>query len=292
MNILVACIHYPVCSGRYIAAALRRLGHEVRTVGPTTGADIWGMSVDMKWAWTPDYADPALVPWDAWPPDLVITADSGYSIAGRLPCPHAVWGQDNHVRDYRLPGAEFDALFLAHSWGQRMGEPNAHWLPPCHDPTVCTDLRLERDLDVVMVGYPYAERMAMVQALAAAGLKVVAVLGAVYDDYNTLYNRAKIALVRSIAGDVTNRVFENAAQGCCVLADRARDFEKLDWRAYRDYVPYSDAADLAHKATSLLQGGKWREYAQLGQMKARQHTWDARCQTLLKTVFATEPQGA
>ena len=31
MNILITCIHYPIASGRYMARAFRRLGHDVRT---------------------------------------------------------------------------------------------------------------------------------------------------------------------------------------------------------------------------------------------------------------------
>lgn len=288
MNILVACVHYPVASGRYIAWALRRLGHDVRTVGPSTGNEIWGMSVDMQWAWRADYESPEVVDWAGWPPDLVITADSAYSIAGRLPCPHVCWGQDNHVRDYHLPGVEFDALFLAHSWGERMGEPGTHWLPPCYDPTVCTDLGGVRDLDVVMVGYPYQERVDMLQALQAAGLSVYAALGAVYDDYNAMYNRAKLALVKSVLGDVPNRVFENMAQGCCVVADRCRDFEKLGIVAGVDYWPYDDAEGLAREARWLLASGEWRHVARRGQRKGQAHTWDNRARQLLETVFARQ----
>ena len=70
MKILIACIHYPSASGRFIARAFRRLGHDVRTTGPSTGAGIWGIEVDPRWIWTPDF-DPD----GAWKPELIITAE-------------------------------------------------------------------------------------------------------------------------------------------------------------------------------------------------------------------------
>lgn len=290
MKILVTCIHYPVASGRYITWAFKRLGHDVRSHGPSTGNQIWGGAVDEKWAWFGDY-DPS----GNWRPDLIVAAESAYfagSVPGLVGVPTVLWGQDNHTRDYRFTEGDYDALFLAHSWAHRMDEPNAYWLPPCYDPEYCRDLGLERDLDVVMVGYPYPERVTLIEALRAAGLKVIGGLGLVYDEYNALYNRAKIAFVKSSQGDVTNRVFENAAQGCCVLADRAKDFDKLDWKPYRDYVPYDDADDLVRKATALVQADKWREYAMLGQAAAQPHTWEARAREVLRVVSELEPIGA
>jgi len=44
MRVLVVCIHYPVASGRYMVDALKRMGHDVRSIGPSTGAQIWGMA--------------------------------------------------------------------------------------------------------------------------------------------------------------------------------------------------------------------------------------------------------
>lgn len=298
LRILVAAVHYPVASGRFILRALQRLGHDVKSIGPYTGNNIWGMTVDQKWVWVPDILDQpdqlATLPLGEgvqaalgyWRPDLVITADSAYTILGEMGCPHVLWGQDNHVRDYYL--REWDAMFLAHSWGARMGDPNAHWLPPCYDPEVCTDLGLERDLDVLMVGYPYGPRQAILTAIAESGLKAAGGLGPVYDEYNQLYNRAKIAFVKSAAGDVTNRFLENMAQGCCVLADRVRDAEKMGFVAGVDYWPYETQDEAVREAQMLIRTGKWKEIAANGQRKLRGggHTWDARALRLLETLLA------
>lgn len=307
MRILVACILYPVASGRFIQRALVRMGHDVRVVGPTTGNEIWGMTVDEKWAWKPDVTirpHGLLFPTPMqdvqqilgeWVPELVITADSAYTLIGEFPCPHVLWGQDNHVRDYAydLPGGvPFDAMFMAHTWGTRMDEPNAYWLPPCYDPVMCTDLGVERDLDMVVIGYPYPDRIALVEAMRQAGINIVAALGVIYDDYNALYNRAKIGFVKSSHGDVTNRMLENMAQGCCVLADRVADADKLGFVAGVDYWPYTTADEAVREARMLLEMGRWRAIAANGQRKvlAGGHTWDDRAAKMLEIVATMEEE--
>ncbi len=280
-RILIAAIHYPVCSARYIARAFKRLGHDVRTIGPVTGNNIWGMEVDARWAWEPDY-DPAQ-PGD-WLPELIVIADSGYYLDWKPSpeTPRVLWGVDNHSRNYTELGQQFDAMFLAHSWAARMDEPNATWLPPCYDPVAHTDLGLERDIDVALIGFPYDARVEIVQAMQAAGLKVFAALGLLWGDYNALYNRAKIALVKSIYGDIPQRFFENLAQGCCVLSDPARDLEKMGYVMHVHYAPYDSALQAAEKARWLLEHDRWANIASVGRAKARGETWDARAERLLQ----------
>ena len=282
MKILILCIHYPVASGRYIARAFKRLGHEVRTGGPEVGNKIWGIDVDPRHNWPPDF-DPAR---DDWQPDLVITADSGYYLDWRpIPeTPFVLWGVDNHTRTYHELNQQFDALFLAHSWAARMGEPNTHWLPPGYDPQAHTDLGLERDYDVAMIGIPYPERIQIMQTMQEAGLKVIGKLGALGDDYNALYNRAKIALVKSLCGDLPMRFLENMAQGCCILADPIPDADNLGFLAGTDYWPYETADDAVTAAKSLIVSGAWRNIAAQGKAKVTPHTWDARALEFLRRV--------
>lgn len=300
LKILVVAVHYPVASGRFIRDALWRLGHEVKTIGPCTGNQIWGLTVADQWVWTPDILDQpveggAFPPAASvkyvlgnWVPDLVITADSAYTILGDMGCPHVLWGQDNHVRDYRL--RDWDAMFLAHSWGARMDEEHSYWLPPCYDPVVCTDLGRERDLDVLMLGFPYGPRQAILNAIGESGLKAAGGLGPLFDEYNELYNRAKIAFVKSSNGDVTNRLLENMAQGCCVLADRVVDAAAMGLVAGVDYWPYATQDEAVREAQMLISTGKWKEIAANGKRRVRAggYTWDARALRMLETVFAPE----
>jgi hypothetical protein len=246
---------------------------------------IWGLQVEAKWEWKPDYlweisTFPTMnevLHWrDDWQPDLIITADSAFTITGREFTPHILWGMDNHVRDYWPREIQFDRMYLAHSWGHRIQEPNAYWLPPCYDPEAHTDLSLKRDIDVAMVGYPYNERVEIINAMRVAGFNVFASIGALWDEYNAIYNRAKIALVKSIYGDLTQRFFENMAQGCCVLADKVQDADKLGFRPGEHYIAYQSVTGAVEMAKGLLESGEWAEVARRGQEYVRPHTWDER----------------
>jgi spore maturation protein CgeB len=194
-----------------------------------------------------------------------------------------VWGVDNHVRDYA--GRDYDALFMAHSWGQRMTEPNAHWLPCAYDPKWFYNMHQgERDIDVAVIGYPYAERQEIVMKMLAAGLKVRYGVGAVYDEYNAIYNRAKIALVKSINGDLAQRFFENMAQGCCVLTDYTPDAIRLGFFPYNDFWLYQTPEDAVAAAQWLIESGKWLDIAVSGEARVKPHTWDARAHQLLQVM--------
>jgi hypothetical protein len=305
MKILTVFIHYPVSSGTFLTRALRRLGHEVRSLGPTTGRAIWGVEVPEEYVQTPNYehawvlgqpfpivqniADFGAL--DGWMPDLIITSDSNYTVTGRATVPHVLFGADNHVRNYRAlqaEGAEWDAMFMAHSWGARIGEPGVFWCPPGYDPEAHTDLGLERDMDVALLGYPYPARMELRQAFTAAGLRGLFAIGPVWDRYNAAYNQAKIAVVKSVTGDLPQRFLENMAQGCCVLADRIEDAGKLGFVAGVDYWPYTTPAEAVREAFYLRDTGQWREIAANGKKKVVFHTWDVRAEQILDTVFAKE----
>lgn len=274
MKILISCIHYPIASGRYIARALLRLGHDVKTIGPSTGDEIWGMRVNAKYIWQPDE-----MPQD-WQPDLWIHADSAM-IPPLVSNPIVLWGVDNHVRDYQL--RDWSMMFLAHSWGKRMDEPNAHWLPCAYDPMLHYNKHEERDIDVAIVGVPYPERVEIVQKMSEAGLKVAACTGLLFEEYNDLYNRAKIALVKSVCGDLPQRTFENMAQGCCVLSDWTPDLFKVNFEPFKDVWIYNGADDAVNAAQYLIESGDWRDIAANAKDKLHGHTWGARAQQLINT---------
>jgi spore maturation protein CgeB len=278
IKILVTCIHYPVASGRYIADAFRRLGHEVRTIGPSTGADIWGVKVHERYIWKSDRDLNGVIDGD-----LMIVADSSLEYTHKGAEKVVVWGVDNHCRDY-WPESKYDALFMAHSWGARMSEPNAHWLPCAYDPAWFHDDDQERVNDVVMVGVMYDNRREIVQAMERSGLHVIAGTGAVYEEYNALYNTAKIALVKSACGDLPIRFFENMAQGCCVLSDYLPDAIKLGFNPGEDFYLYNGPEEAATAARWLIDSGEWVRIAANGKKKVKSHTWDARALQLLRTM--------
>ena len=105
MKILIAAIHPPVSSARYMGWAFQRLGHEVLSVGPPIGGNVWNLKIDSKYNWIPDFSAKvelighALDLSDSWVeleklfrPDLVLTVDSHFTVRmGRNDIPHALF---------------------------------------------------------------------------------------------------------------------------------------------------------------------------------------------------------
>jgi Glycosyl transferases group 1 len=315
MRILIAAIHYPVSSGRYIARAFKRLGHDVKTVGPSMGNKIWGIEVDERHVWRPnvdvylyengvnkgyaieDVSQVDLIgqamktSFDGWEPELVVTADSTYTIWGQFAVPHVVWGVDNHVRDYAL-GAQFDHYFLAHHDGPTLPVDDSRdamtWLPCAYDPEYFTPSPIpmaERRYDVALLGVPYPRRQEIVASLMDAGLKVYAGMGPLYEDYAAIYQNARISLCVSAAGDVAQRVFETAAMGCAIVSDNCTDFHRLDFQKWEHYAPFETAEDAVNACKSLLDNPRTLADMAIGaQDWARPQTWDARAQVVLETM--------
>lgn len=286
MNILTVCIHYPVASGRYIKEAFKALGHDSRSMGPMTGTAIWGIDVDERYIWKPDYLidGQSSANMVDWKPDLIVTAESAFALKFPDGIPHVCYACDNHVRDYNFFDLQFDAIFACHSWGARMGEAKTFWTPPSYEPRYCRNLGYKRDISVGMVAVPYDGRTELIDKMRGAGMDVLFIWGPVYEEYERLYNRIKIALIKSAHGDISHRVFEVMAMGCCVLMDEARDMPKLGFIEGEHYIQYNDAIDAAAKAKDLLESGRWQAIAKAGQAAAVNETWQNRARFVLDKV--------
>lgn len=287
MRIIISAIHYPVASGRYMAAAFRRQGHEVRTLGDSTGNRIpWPSGKeDGTWAdWTeldPRYAwqsDGSLTThWPDWTPDLIVHMDSAFAYHHPVyaDVPHVVYGVDNHVRDYRQAGiaryflahknvsvftAQFDdpvEMVTAGHANYRLGIDAEH-LPCGYDPVFFTPSPIpwaQREYDICMIGVLYPQRIALLNALASAGLKVLAGTGWVYEQYRNAYWNARISLCSSANGDLAQRVFETAAMGCAILTDPLADLQDRETNkklGLIGYVTYGSADECVAQARELL----------------------------------------
>lgn len=299
MNILIVANHYAVCSARYATDAFKRLGHDVRHVGPAMGRNIWGLALPERYVWEPDPELQLGQYHSGWLwADLAIVMDSDPAIldaVNSIPVPRVVWGVDNHVRSYRRPW--FEAYFLAHRNVSQMAWVTEHPLPDtehillkgdafthlpcCYDPTIFTPSTIpwaEREYDVAMIGVMYEQRQQTVQALRAAGLRVLAGTGLVYENAALAYQNARISLCLSSNGDVGQRAFETAATGCLVLSDDCPDFARLQ----PDGFAIWGGGDLVGTVRDLLSDASRAEA-----MIARSlvwvdgQTWDARAQVIV-----------
>lgn len=302
MRILIAANHYPVASGRYMADAFRRLGHEVETIGAEQGNHIWGITVDSKHIWNPS------VSVDPTPPDLVIVMDSDPTIwemvkRHSFKCPVVVYGVDNHVRSYESD--LFVHQFLAHYHGPAYPVDPARadhsWLPCASDPmfTPSPIAWEDRAYDVACVGVMYPRRQEVIDALKDAGLKVFAATGLLYEEYRAAYWNARISLCVSAAGDVAQRVFETGRMGCAILTDPLLDFadeetnKALGIYGRMTYTSPAEAAVLARDLLGSQQAfniGVPMQQSQepMGKGAALQlqaacmpHTWDARAKVIV-----------
>lgn len=292
MNILIVANHYAVCSARYAADAFTRLGHDVKHVGRPMGRDIWGMQVPAEYVWEPTDFNTASVPMNG----LIVAMDSDPAIldwsaqlvsTGKAPI--IVWGVDNHVRDYRRP--YFDHYFLAHKsvsvmdWTMRA---DMTWLPCAYDPIAFPPSPVvwaERQYDVCMIGVMYPKRWELVNAMRAAGLKVLAGTGLVYDAYRDAHHNSRVALVSSFNGDLPIRLFEGAGMGCAVLSDPIEDLGRPEMQLF-DYDP----VHFYHSVEEAVELAKTMQHPPQGEDDlytfdsldwAKSHTWDMRAQVII-----------
>jgi hypothetical protein len=277
MKIGIACIHWPVASGRYAADAFKRLGCDVRTFGYSSGTVIWGTTVDDRYVWKPN--GDLTTSWDDWKPDIMILMDSAWAYHHPVyaDTPHIVWGVDNHVKDYRQPGVV--RYFLGHRAVSLMpmDAPDTEWLPCGYDPQWFSPSPIpwaERKWDVAMIGVMYPRRMELVQALGDAGLNVVAGTGPIYEQYRDIYWDTRISLCVSAAGDVAQRVFETAAMGCYILSDPLPDLIELELGVSVEI--FTTPEEAVKKAKGILKSVKNHEVFNFSE-----HSWDARARRIM-----------
>lgn len=287
MRILLLAMHYPVASGRYVAEALRRLGHDVCTDGPPPVPGAWCDDLGEQYTWnrTP-------MP-DGWIPELVLIMDSGIALEGKVAdCPHAVYGVDNHVRDYRQFDGIADHFFLAHGRGYKMGDTNVTWLPCGYDPVTFTPGPAldKRPNDAALIGVVYGPRAELLYLLN--GYKVLYGTGLVYEQYAAAYQSAKVSLVRSVMDDVAQRVWETAAMGCVVVKDANSDDEALGLVHHENCLIYNTPVEARAWVQYVLENPKAaQKIAKAGQGWAQAGSWDARAQEIVEWAQAAgKPQ--
>lgn len=307
MKILVLAVHFEVSGARYIADAFARLGHDVIHSGPQASLeDAWGVDIGTGYEWEPNILPEITlsgVPVIGWNPDLIVIADTltpDYAIPKAFrDVPAVVWSNDNHVRNSRQMNSEglIKHYFLAHAHGpaQPVMQSDETWLPCAFDPTVFTPSAIpwtERSWDVAILGVMYPRRRAIVNKMRAAGLKVYAGTGLVYEEYAKVYQNARISLCVSAAGDVAQRVFETAAMGCTILTDPLLDLadvangqsetnRKLGLAGFfvyhNDDEAVSIARDLVTTESAMAQFGALT----LQKTVRERHTWDQRAQVVV-----------
>jgi hypothetical protein len=267
--------------------AFRRLGADVRAVGPDFGSEIWGMTLAASRAWKS--CGTLETAWKNWTPDLVYYSSLppyAFNPVYRG-VPHVVHAVDNHVRCFRQEG--IDHYFMAHRYSTVMSidGPRDTWLPCAYDPEAFTPSPIpfcQREFDVALVGVMYPHRQGLIDAMREAGFKVAARTGAVYDEYRDIYHNSRISLCLSYAGDVAMRIFETAAMKCVVLSDSCEDFAPLQADGI---VIYQSVSHAVRVVKQLLANPEMAEgLIERSSAWAKPHTWDARARVILDWLAA------
>jgi len=309
------------------ATALRRLGHEVVTVGPRfTLQDAHGWYLGLLgMAWPPttheasEYVDRVFhasptpdietekgerIPWgrNIGYPDAVVSFDAygetpilEHHPQGVLPC--AVVFGDTHTGRLQQQAAEagaWDHVFVQFRRADlaAFDHPSKHWLPAAADPTIWKPYpEVEKDLDVLFCGstHPqiHRDRVALIEYLQAQGIDV-RVRHAFGEDAARLMARAKVVLNRSLAGDLNMRVPEALMAGASLVTDSVDGLGDLGVNGW--FWSYDDR-DLADKIVRIA----LKQWERGAVDPERQHaaareklTYEVRAKQLLEVMGITD----
>jgi hypothetical protein len=127
----------------------------------------------------------------------------------------------------------------------------------------------------------YKERRDIIDAMEAAGLKVLVSDGLYYAEYVAAYHNSRIGLCYSPQQSAMFRIFETAAMGCVVLSNPIRDYEQLGNDGIVIF-PH-DRPDVAALYAKQLADDPHTAQRLIGQSLAwvKPHTWDARAGRIL-----------
>lgn len=311
IKVLLTYTIYPLAMGTYFKKALQhRDDVDLKVAGTYTGSWIpWlgGMTLPEKYAIAPDVSLPFTAgiteyPYEAvkaqlgdWKPDLIIQVDS-YFHAKYKPSdgmvvtvatdPHAI-----PVDFYNVPRKYSDKFFnmqkvysqpgdiyLPYAYSQYDFYPGSYPIKNESGQEVWT---FEKDLDAVLVGMPYPQRVEWINELKRHGVKTHMENGPVFDEARALYNRARIGLNWSSMDDLNCRAFELPAMKIYPVMNWVTDMAEFDFMEHCGiFRNLSTAVDEVLWAMNYPEDAKL--LAEQTYQEVLPHTYDARVSQILK----------
>jgi len=295
MNIVFSTMYYPVAIGKYFEFALRRRDDvNLFTTGPWTSTSIpWGggMHLSEKYSKPPDFpfsadfcgktaVNPAIIENHLpFKPDLWINADAGFAFS-KPNCPYAIIATDPHVLNYDFQRKNCDRFYNMQKFYSKPGDI---YLPYCADPVWHAPLEREKEYDVCLIGLQYPNRTQLVNRLRQRGLKVFYDIGIVYDEYQEMYTKSKIALSWSSLQDLIARCFEAMMMKVPLVCNYVPDLD-LHFDEYDHYLGFDSIEMAEKKIVDAL-----NDYEVAMQMAERAHnivkedyTYDRRIEMILE----------
>lgn len=315
LKVLLLYIAYPLAMGTYFRRALeRRTDIDLKVTGIYTGAWIpWlgGMEVAQKYALPIDLPLPfspnvgevnyelVKAQLGEWKPDLIINVDAGLHwkykpVDGMV----VTVGTDPHVLNYDAPRSYSDRFF---NMQRCYSKDKDIYLPYAYDPTVhypmeggtirrafdensqfVGDKFIRKDVDAVLGGMPYENRVQWVNALRAKGVSVLFENGPIFDEYREMNNRARIGLNWSSMDDLNARAFELPAMGLAPVMNTVPDMhEFMEYNSH--YLPFSNLNEAVEKVLWLKEHpSACNELADRAYRNIQGETYDKRISTIFK----------
>lgn len=275
-------------NGRYFVGALQRMGHRVLTLDVAPGCDVL-LEHPLSFQGLQDILDAR-----GFRPDLVLWCDTCKvpSVIGfeALPVPTIGYSIDQYCNPWHIPYAwAFDHMSAAQKdylpmFRAERTDDTVEWFPLFCNPERDKDLSLERDIPVSFVG-TVDGTVNRVRKEFLEAFKRRAPLLIKQGDYVPIFNRSRIVLNQSAAGELNFRIFQAAACGAAVLTEETGNGLHELFTPDTDIFVYpkDDAAAAVQKVVSLLNNPQsLHEVASHGRKKVRtEHSVTARAKRIL-----------
>jgi hypothetical protein len=298
-KVVVSGLHFPLTMMSYFIRALeRRDDVELITVGPYTGTWIpWngGLEIPRKYVHTPTIplpsdasqikgAPPSYIEAQLpWKPDLWLQIDAGWWLQRPKAEVVAHVATDPHVLDYSVQRGGCDYFFNMQRAYMQKGDI---LLPYAFDPTCHYPMDVEKEFDGCLVGLQYQNRTSLVQALRNEGYNIEYSIGSVYDEFNLLYNKSRIALNWSSLLDLNARTFEAMGMGIPLLTNYIPALDEF-FEEGEHYLEFNTVEEAVANFRGWIDEPDYASYVAENayNLVKKSHTWDRRIQQIFDTVF-------
>ena len=277
IKVLLLYIVYPMALATYFKKALEhREDVDLKVCGPYTSNWMpWlnGVEVPAKYAIPPHIPLPfppnvgevnyemVQAQLGDWKPDIVINVDAGIHWKYKPNTGMVVTvGTDPHVLNewYDVPRKYSDKFFNMQLCYSKSGDAYLPYAYSKYDHYPTQDnyqafiqgdvIPPEKDIDAVLIGMPYENRVLWKQSLEKHGISVILENGPVFDEARTLYNRGHIGLNWSSMDDLNARAFEIPAMKLAPVMNIVPDIGRF----FEQGVHYSGFANLSEAVEKVV----------------------------------------